>query len=968
MRVHSIALLFLISIITTSCGGGGGGGSSSPEPVLIANIDLSGSPDGPAPLTLTFDGSGSSIQNARSDGPTITSYQWDFGDGQTDTGALVTHIYTGDQRYTATLTVTDSRNVTDTTQVTIRTAFSVSGTISATNNSRVDVDVNDPSRQDKTNASTTFITNNIFDDAQRLPNPTILNGFISRDPAGAPSSGNSNFEFDADFNDYYAVYLLENQFVSLRIADFNPSFPTAVDVDLYLYDSDLVLIGASNASNSPLESVSTLTEGEYLIQVNAFAGISKYVLNVGTTSMVTGHRAYGQKADFIPGEIIVKQKPLHKISVQAANTLTPLKLSHQDRSRPGLMRFDTASTPTKNVQTTSVLTNTINTKNELAHNTLRKIKELQLRDDVEYAEPNYRVYPSLEPNDTFYPLQTHYAQINLPLAWEITTGTPISGDVIVAVVDSGVVLNHEDLTGKLVGGYDFIRDPAVSNDGDGIDSNPFDPGDGSGGKAPSWHGTHVAGTIAANSNNGLGVSGVSWGAQIMPIRALGIDGGSSYDVMQGIRFAAGLSNDSGTIPPQPADIINLSLGGGSFNQSEQNLFTQLYNAGVIVVAAAGNENTSMPSYPAAYDNVISVSAVDWNNDKAPYSNFGSTIDITAPGGDLSFDSDGNGYSDGVLSTLVDTNQQDNYQFYQGTSMATPHVAGVAALMKAIDSGLTAIEFDQALQTQALTNDIGDSGRDDQFGFGIIDALKAVQHAQTLAGGTVTGSMLATPTRINFGNSLTSNSLTLTQIGNTPPTVSSFNFSAPWLFVDDSSVAANGTGEYIIQIDRSDLSDATYSDNIIFNLSNGVELTIPVTMTVQNDTAGTGDAGFLYVVLLDPESFDVVEQFNVDVQDGIYNYQFNNVPYGSYVIYTGSDVDNDFFICGIGESCGSYPTLDRSSTVDVFDDVSGLNFLAPITTDALSTSSTGTVKDAGSIERKAIIDPTAKTGKKLQIEN
>ena len=189
-----------------------------------------------------------------------------------------------------------------------------------------------------------------------------------------------------------------------------------------------------------------------------------------------------------------------------------------------------------------------------------------------------------------------------------------------------------------------------------------------------------------------------------------------------------------------------------------------------MVAAAGNENSSVPSYPAAYNNVVSVSAVDYQNQRAPYSNFGPSVDVAAPGGNTSVDRDGNGYPDGVLSTLVDDitgTRTNSYAFYQGTSMATPHVAGVAALMKSVNPGLTASDFDALLVSGDLTIDAGTAGRDDIYGYGVIDALNAVKAAN---GGTIPGTVLASPTFINLGTTLTSSTITLSQLGDTPPTV------------------------------------------------------------------------------------------------------------------------------------------------------------------------------------------------------
>ncbi|MEJ2426892.1 MAG: S8 family serine peptidase, partial [Candidatus Thiodiazotropha sp.] len=234
---------------------------------------------------------------------------------------------------------------------------------------------------------------------------------------------------------------------------------------------------------------------------------------------------------------------------------------------------------------------------------------------------------------------------------DITTG---SSDVIVSVIDTGILFGHPDAPARLVDGYDFISDPAASGDGDGIDNNPEDNGDKTDAKAnSSFHGPHVAGTVAANTNNSIGVAGVAWGVKVMPIRALGKGGGTAYDIAQSILYSAGLANDSGTTPSQRADIINMSLGGGSPNSTSQNAISAARNAGVIIFAASGNENTSVLSYPASYPGVVSVAAVDTNRERAPYSNYGSAVDIAAPGGNTLVDLNGDGYKDGVLSTLAD---------------------------------------------------------------------------------------------------------------------------------------------------------------------------------------------------------------------------------------------------------------------------------------------------------------------------
>jgi len=286
-------------------------------------------------------------------------------------------------------------------------------------------------------------------------------------------------------------------------------------------------------------------------------------------------------------------------------------------------------------------------------------------------------------------------------------------------------------------------------------------------------------------------------------------------------------------------------------------------------------------------------------------------------------------------------------------MAAPHVAGVAALMKSLHTALTPDEFYNALQSGLLTNDIGDAGRDDLFGYGVINALKSVQQAQLLAGGSATGSILASPTRIDFGTIATSRTLTLSQTGSSPPQVASVTSNAAWLSIDSSAANTSG-GDYVISVNRNGLNDAIYTDNILFTLSNSNVLTIPVSLQVQNNTASQGDAGFIYVLLLEASTQNVIDQDAVDVSDGTYEFSFSNVDPGEYMIIAGSDLDNDFIICGPGESCGRYPTIDQPLRINVTDDTEQLNFLVSVTSQTSTGASTGFKSHEG-YQRQPLIE-------------
>ncbi|MBT8131631.1 MAG: S8 family peptidase, partial [Gammaproteobacteria bacterium] len=356
------------------------------------------------------------------------------------------------------------------------------------------------------------------------------------------------------------------------------------------------------------------------------------------------------------------------------------------------------------------------------------ITALNASGGVHYAELDAIMKPMATPNDTRYNEQWHYfestAGLNLPAAWDTHTGA----GTVVAVIDTGY-RPHADLDSKIVGGYDFIGDTFVANDGNGRDSDASDPGDavaynecGGGNPASdsSWHGTHVAGTIGAESNNGQGVAGVAWDTLILPIRVLGKCGGYTSDIADGIIWASGGSVSGVPANSNPAQVLNLSLGGGgSCASTTQSAINTARANGATVVVAAGNSSANASNYtPASCNGVISVAAVDRGGDRAYYSNYGSVVDLAAPGGETA------SQANGVLSTLntgTSTPGADNYAFYQGTSMATPHVAGAAALLYEADPSATPDDIEAALVDSARAF----PGSCSQCGSGIVDADAAI---------------------------------------------------------------------------------------------------------------------------------------------------------------------------------------------------------------------------------------------------
>ncbi|MCF6337157.1 MAG: S8 family serine peptidase [Gammaproteobacteria bacterium] len=828
----------------------------------------------------------------------------------------------------------------------------LSGTVSSAAGSVADSDINDPNAP--------YVANDTPDQAQPIPNPVMLGGYVN--VAGTGYTGRSYSS--GDRVDFFSISLAANQNITLNIADH-----TTGDLDLYLYkdDGSIDLNNPDNMSRGTgkTETLTVAEAGNYIIEVYAFNdtdnpndGYSNYALVVGQNAQDTAAHTTGRLVltdNFVPGEIIVRFRD-DALSSNASRAPTTRAASLGLQAKAGadnramLLGLGDLQARQASFRTLGITAKQKNAdplrqfrsadpEKQLKMDTLQVIKALRKRNDVLYAGPNYIYQAQLEPTDPYYKFQWHYPLINLPGAWDVSTG---DANVIVAVIDSGVLLNHPDLSGQFSGdgGYDFIRDNAISQDGEpGIDNNPDDPGDKAapGGRS-SFHGTHVAGTIAAATSfggGGTGVAGIAPGVKIMPLRVLGVDGGTGYDIFQAIRYAAGLSNDSGTVPAQKADIMNLSLGGGPFIQEMQNLITQIRNEGMVIVAAAGNSRTGTLAYPASYDGVISVSAVDINKQLAGYSNFGAAIDVSAPGGNTARDINGDGRPDGVLSTIGDDSgnsiKLDVYSEYQGTSMAAPHMAGVVALMKSVYSNLTPANVDSLLSSGKIVQDLGTPGRDDQFGHGLIDARKAVDEAALLTGAGSTPDtpfLNVSPVALNFGNSETSLSLSMVNGDSGELTITSVDDDAAWLTVTANSVdATTQLGSYQVSIDRTGLATGTYTANITI-VSSANSVTVPVIQQVGDSGVSSTNAGYQYILLLNADNGEPVQQWTSSAQNGSYNFQFNNVDFSAgqnYLIITGTDQNNDNIICDAGEACGAYITQVQPKTITTDDKHSGLNF-------------------------------------------
>lgn len=748
-------------------------------------------------------------------------------------------------------------------------------------------------------------------------------------------AGNASAAVDAD--DYFAVELTAGETVKLTVAEYSVN-----DLDLYLYQA-----GATVASSTGVgKSVETLVSpgaGDYQVRVQAVTGGANYRLQIGSVSWsplsVAGVAAANvdPEAEFVPGEVLVQMKATvgatgtgngQGIRSRAESAAERHDVKMKNFSPNGLARmtFD----PGVNVADAKG-------RAEARRRTLDRVRQLRSDPEVAFAEPNYILHPVAVPNDTYYVRQWDMPHLNLEAAWDLTTG---SASMIVAVIDTGVLYNHPDLTanilkdGTTVVGYDMILDPSISNDGDGPDPDPYDAGDEDTTTQSSYHGTHVAGTVGATGNNGTGVAGVNWTVRIMPVRVLGKGGGTNFDVAEGIKYAAGVTNAYSVYPKvggvtTPADIINLSLGGPTYSQAIQDAINMARSAGVTVVAAAGNDATSAAFYPAAGTGVIGVSAVDYAGELSYYSNYGTYVDLSAPGGNTRADLNLDGYPDGILSTLavgLTYPSSFNYAYYQGTSMAAPHVAGVIALMKAYHAlfaapgdKLTPEEIDSLIRGTAAGIDSITSYplgyRENQLGFGVIDAYKAVVAAGALAGHTagLSADLFLEPSELQFG--LTTNSLTagientglqaLTNLNVTP-------YPETWL----SHVLSGHV--LIVTVDRTALAQGDYQAGITVDSDNGGSETLIVKIKVNSNL------GMIYVGAINARG--KLAMLGASAPP-LYHYHFYPLRVGDYLIVAGTDLDNDGFIGDDGEFFGAYPSSSSPQAVSLTANanLAGLNF-------------------------------------------
>lgn len=823
--------------------------------------------------------------------------------------------------------------------VSTQPSLRLSGTISVPSAAAVDSDLNDGNQAHRR-------TNDDPHTAQGLPNPVLLVGTVNQ-PGTGPSGAT---QASGDGDDWYSMDLVAGQNIELETS----AEVGSADIDLYVIAKDGSQLGFANTADTRSKCIQVHQTGAYYIDVHAFMGASVYNLRVADLGSSGQCMTTTSTLNFNPQELLALPKVERTRTLATTQALSrPSALAlPANVSAAGVQLITSAGTgpqllklPSQKIALAQGLsrlaqnqrsTATPSPQTPAAVMALKYAKSIQATGHYLGVHPNWRMETqtlagTFPPNDPSYSLQRwHYDQINLSAALNRlgALSIPSSRTPVVAVIDDGVMLDHPDLYPQLLSaGRSFLTNISP---GDGNLANGDNPAQRS--DNPIFHGTHVAGLIAASTFNGRFGSGIAPMAQIMPLRVFQPGhGANTLDIVNAMLYAAGLDNNSGTLPTRRADVINLSLGSDvNCPVAYQNAIDRVRAAGVMVVAAAGNSSRLdlgrrvAVSAPANCRGVIAVGALDHQKKLAAYSNTGSALGLVAPGGGsdpaLGIAAGGTSVYSTVSSFNANHTRMADFGPLEGTSMATPHVSGTLALMRHINPALSPSQIDAFLAAGRLTDDLGVAGRDNDFGLGLINARKAVDVALETTTSIPVPTLLpitAQPSSFDLGSFRTSAQLELRASSPTnaatTETITAVISSSPAVQINPTQVDTTGQGLYTLRVDRTLLTPGRHDLRITVQLKPTRTLSISLMVTRQeaDNSALATTYGPMYVVLIDPDRNDVVATVQATANDGRYTWSYNGYSRNRVSVIAGADLDNDDYICQRGEPCST--VLSTQST-------------------------------------------------------
>ena len=804
---------------------------------------------------------------------------------------------------------------------------------------------------DVPNKAFSYLSNNQSSEAQPIFSPSTIIGF-----SGEHISEEGEYTYDP--LDVFVIDVNDKK-IDMSLYQTND----LSDLDIYIYDvADLTNPISSSTNLTPFESLSFNGDGVYYLVIEsdlAKTG-SKYALVIEESEQENS-----QNSSKDTGEFLIRRKD---------EDLT-YKSDSNERMEAFRSLFDSDPPANRAIKITpdyeaiekefnkSYLKDALSREFLLKRETsldIRKVKVLQqLRSEFTgyLFELNHIYFPDADPQpfspDPFYDeYQWNLRQIKTKEALDLIGQD--TKNIVVAVLDSGAPLKDSyayENSSFVDGGYDFVSDTDSSFDGDGIDSDPTDPDfqpvqdDG---EIFGSHGSHVATTISAK-NDGNEINGLA--VKTLPLRVCGSDrsenggGCASYDQLQAFYYIQGKSNDSGEVYDAATngkvEIINMSLGGGGNNQIICEEIANLKDSGIFVVASAGNEGNSAIRFPASCDYAFSVSSTKYDEVLSSFSSYNNYVDIAAPGGQISEDLDGNEIGDGVLAysfknSSYDGNDYKGLQVYNGTSMAAPHVSGYFGLIKYLDADISFDEMDLLLKSGKLTKDIGAPGKDDFYGFGLMDMEKGISAVQSGVDFSSLAYPKLSPDRVFLGYALNEKTFVIEKIGQGQLEIiavetEDLNGALSFEALDTNS---DGFGIYKAKIDKSNLPDGNFMSLMKFTFNNDTHASIPV-MYSSGSIREKATVDQLWICAVN-DANEIIPCDVMQMVKGVANFRIREVPNDTYTEVFACTTLGDRLsfnasgICGPGDLRGDYPGGSFSVNGS---DVTGVDFsISPVLTD------------------------------------